>query len=112
MKTIVGRLSLIVIGIAAISCVSKADLDEIKATQKQITAAQKQMLTKLEAIAKRPAAAAAKPQRPRGRLGGRYDGDFLEMAAVLHEEREFPFSYQHDLDVQKSVLLGSGIKLT
>ena len=66
MKTIVGRLSLIVIGIAAISCVSKADLDEIKATQKQITAAQKQMLTKLEAIAKRPAAAAAKPQRPRG----------------------------------------------
>jgi len=66
MKTIVGRLSLIVIGIAAISCVSKADLDEIKATQKQITAAQKQMLTKLEAISKRPAAAAAKPQRPRG----------------------------------------------
>ena len=67
MKTIVGRLSLIVIGIAAISCVSKADLDEIKATQKQITAAQKQMLTKLEAIAKRPAAAAAaKPKRPRG----------------------------------------------
>ena len=68
MKTIVGRLSLILIGIAAISCVSKADLDELKATQKQITAAQKQMLTKLEAIAKRPVAAApaAKPQRPRG----------------------------------------------
>ncbi|MAP73505.1 MAG: dehydrogenase [Planctomycetaceae bacterium] len=45
-------------------------------------------------------------------LGGRYDGDFLEMAAVLNEEREFPFSYQHDLDVQKSVLLGSGLQLT
>ena len=45
-------------------------------------------------------------------LGGRYDGDFLEMAAVLHGEREFPFSYQHDLDVQKSVLLGSGLKLS
>ena len=44
-------------------------------------------------------------------LGGRYDGDFLEMAAVLHGEREFPFSYQHDLDVQKSVLLSSGMKL-
>tara|TARA_B100000945_G_scaffold260805_1_gene219007 strand:- start:554 stop:1627 length:1074 start_codon:yes stop_codon:yes gene_type:complete len=45
-------------------------------------------------------------------LEGRYDGDFLEMAAVLKGEKEFPFSYQHDLDVQKSVLLGSGIKLT
>ena len=45
-------------------------------------------------------------------LGGRYDGDFLELAAVLNGEREFPFSYQHDLDVQKSVLLGSGLKLT
>ena len=45
-------------------------------------------------------------------LNGRYDGDFLEMAAVLNGEQEFPFSYQHDLDVQKSVLLGSGLKLT
>ncbi len=43
--------------------------------------------------------------------GGRYDGDFLEMAAVLNGAKEFPFSYQHDLDVQKSVLLGSGLKL-
>jgi len=44
----------------AISCVSRADFDEIKSTQKTI-------LSKLDAIAKRPAAAApARAKRPRG----------------------------------------------
>ena len=61
MKSVWSRLPLVLVGLFAISCVSRADLDEIKATQKQI-------LTKLDAIAKRPAAAAApaRPQRPRG----------------------------------------------
>ena len=60
MKSVWSRLPLVLVGLFAISCVSRADLDEIKATQKQI-------LTKLDVIAKRPAAAAkARPQRPRG----------------------------------------------
>ena len=42
------------------------------------------------------------------KLGGRYDGDFLELAEVLHGKREFPFSYQHDLAVQKAILDASG----
>ena len=42
------------------------------------------------------------------KLGGRYDGDFLELAEVLHGKREFPFSYQHDLTVQKAILDASG----
>ena len=60
MKSVWSRLPLVLVGLFAISCVSRADLDEIKATQKQI-------LTKLDVIAKRPAAVAkAAPQRPRG----------------------------------------------
>ena len=35
----------------------------------------------------------------------------MEMAAVLQDRWEFPFSYQHDLDVQKSILLSSEIPL-
>jgi len=46
------------------------------------------------------------------KAAGRYDGDFLEMSAVLQQRWEFPYSYQHDLDVQKSILLGSGLPLT
>ncbi len=45
------------------------------------------------------------------RLGGRYDGDFRDLAAVLRGKREFEFSYQHDLAVQKAVLLASGLSL-
>ena len=61
MKSVWSRLPLVLVALFAISCTSRADLDEIKATQKQI-------LTKLDAIAKRPAAVAAKaaPKRPRG----------------------------------------------
>jgi predicted dehydrogenase len=43
------------------------------------------------------------------RVGGRYDGDFAELAAVLREEKEFPFSPEHDLAVQETVLLASGL---
>jgi len=59
MKWYITRLPLILVGVFATSCISQADLDEIKATQKLI-------LTKLDVIAKRPVAAAAKPRRPRG----------------------------------------------
>jgi len=50
------------VGLFAISCVSRADLDEIKANQKEI-------VKQLQVIAKKPAgpaAAPARPQRPRG----------------------------------------------
>ena len=55
------RVFLLLVCAFAVGCVSKADLDEIKNTQKTI-------LSKLDVIAKRPAAPAApaKPQRPRG----------------------------------------------
>ena len=59
MKWVLSRLPLILLGVFAFGCASKADLDEIKSTQKEI-------LSKLDVIAKRPAAAPAKPQRPRG----------------------------------------------
>ena len=48
-----------VISVFLVSCVSRSDLDEIKGTQKQI-------LTKLDELAKRPAAAPQRPKRPRG----------------------------------------------
>ena len=51
------------VGLFAISCVSRADLDEIKANQKEI-------VKQLQVIAKKPSGAAApapaRPQRPRG----------------------------------------------
>ena len=51
---------LLLVGGFAFGCVTKADLDEIKNTQKNI-------ISKLDELAKRPAAAApARPQRPRG----------------------------------------------
>tara|TARA_Y100001968_G_scaffold320651_1_gene353901 strand:- start:1046 stop:1324 length:279 start_codon:yes stop_codon:yes gene_type:complete len=59
MKSVWNRLPLVLVGLFAISCVSRSDLDEMKATQKQI-------LTKLDELAKRPAAAPARPRRPRG----------------------------------------------
>lgn len=45
------------------------------------------------------------------RPGGRYDGDFHDLWRVLREEGEFEFSYDHDLAVQKAVLLASGLSL-
>lgn len=37
-------------------------------------------------------------------LGGRYHGDFLDLYQVLREEKEFEFTYDHDLLVQKAIL--------
>ena len=46
------------------------------------------------------------------RLGGRYHGDFKDLALVLRGEKELEFSYDHDLAVQKAVLQASGLPLT
>ena len=43
------------------------------------------------------------------KLGGRYDGDFLDLAQVLHGEKESDFPPKHDLAVQKAVLQASGL---
>jgi predicted dehydrogenase len=43
------------------------------------------------------------------KLGGRYDGDFLDLAQVLHGEKKSDFPPKHDLAVQKAVLEASGL---
>jgi len=47
---------------------------------------------------------------PKG--GGRYDGDFVELAQVIRGEKAFPFTPQHDLAVQETLLLASGLPIT
>jgi predicted dehydrogenase len=42
-------------------------------------------------------------------LGGRYDGDFLDLAKIIRGEREHDFSPEHDLAVQEVVLRASGV---
>ena len=44
--------------------------------------------------------------------GGRYDGDFADLARVIRGEKEFGFSTEHDLAVQETLLLASGLPLT
>ena len=43
------------------------------------------------------------------RLGGRYDGDFLDLARIIREEKQHDFSPAHDLAVHKAILLASGL---
>ena len=45
------------------------------------------------------------------RRGGRYDGEFADLAKVIRGEKEFEWSYDHDLAVQETVLLASGMPL-
>lgn len=45
------------------------------------------------------------------KTGGRYDGDFRELAQVIRDEKAFPFSREHDLAVQGTVLLASGLPI-
>lgn len=45
------------------------------------------------------------------RRGGRYDGEFADLAKVIRGEKEFEWSYDHDLAVQETVLLASGMRL-
>ncbi len=45
------------------------------------------------------------------KAGGRYDGEFADLAKVLREEKAFAFSPEHDLAVQETVLLASGLPI-
>ena len=44
--------------------------------------------------------------------GGRYDGDFRELAQVIRGEKPFPFTPAHDLAAQETVLLASGLPIS
>jgi len=46
---------------------------------------------------------------PRG--GGRYDGEFADLAKVIRGEKKFGFSFEHDVIVQETLLLASGLPL-
>ena len=45
------------------------------------------------------------------RAGGRYDGDFADLAKVIRGEKALGFSREHDLAVQETLLLASGMTL-
>jgi predicted dehydrogenase len=40
----------------------------------------------------------------------RYDGEFMDLAKVIRDEKAFEWPPAHDLTVQEAVLLGSGLK--
>jgi predicted dehydrogenase len=42
---------------------------------------------------------------------GRYDGDFLDLAQMIHGEKQPDFTAEHDLAVHEAVLLASGLPL-
>ena len=42
-------------------------------------------------------------------LGGRYDGDFLDLAKIIRGEKKHDFPPEHDLAVQEVVLRASGL---
>ena len=46
---------------------------------------------------------------PLPRPGGRYDGDFKDLAQIIRGEKSPDYSAQHDLAVQEAVLLASGL---
>jgi predicted dehydrogenase len=46
---------------------------------------------------------------PRG--GGRYDGEFADFAKVVRGEKKFGFSFEHDMIVEETLLLASGLPL-
>lgn len=68
-----------------------------------------------------PAAARLALDAPRGeykrgyqdvkfaKSGGRYEGEFADLAKVIRGEKAFAFSPEHDLAVQETVLLASGL---
>lgn len=45
-------------------------------------------------------------------LGGRYDGDFLDLAKIVRGEKSSDFPPEHDLAVQEAVLVASGLPLS
>ena len=44
-----------------------------------------------------------------GRRGGRYDGEFADLARVIRGEARLAWSFEHDLAVQETVLRASGM---
>ncbi len=44
--------------------------------------------------------------------GGRYDGDFADLAKVIRGEKAFEFTPEHDFAVQETLLLASGLPIT
>ncbi len=44
-----------------------------------------------------------------GRRGGRYDGEFADLAKVIRGEAKLAWSYEHDLNVQETVLRAAGM---
>ncbi len=46
------------------------------------------------------------------KLGGRYDGDFLDLAKIIRGEKESDYPPAHDLAVQEAVLRASGLPTT
>jgi predicted dehydrogenase len=45
------------------------------------------------------------------KTGGRYDGDFADLAKVIRGEKAFEFTPEHDLAVQETLLLASGLSI-
>ncbi|MCD6049970.1 MAG: yvaA [Verrucomicrobia bacterium] len=45
------------------------------------------------------------------KLAGRYDLEFLDLAASIRGEKAFAWSYDHDLAVQETLLKASGLKV-
>ncbi len=48
---------------------------------------------------------------PMPKTTGRYDGEFTDLAAVIRGEKEFAWSYDHDLHVQETLLQACGMKV-
>jgi len=48
---------------------------------------------------------------PIPKSGGRYDGDFADLAQVIRGEKAFEFTPEHDLAVEETLLLASGLPL-
>jgi predicted dehydrogenase len=44
-------------------------------------------------------------------LGGRYDGDLIDLAKIIRDEKSSDFPPEHDLAVQEAVLRASGLPL-
>lgn len=45
------------------------------------------------------------------KMTGRYDAELIDLAAVIRQEKEFAFSYDHDLAVQETLLQACGLKV-
>jgi hypothetical protein len=44
--------------------------------------------------------------------GGRYDGDFADLAKVIRGEKAFEFTPEHDLNAHEALLIASGLPLS